>query len=142
VTVPGAPPFLAVAPPPDADEPTFRDWVDTTFGAGFAKHFFEPYNRKMWRRDLAEVTGDWVSWSIPRPELADVLRGAITRSDKAYGYNPAFLYPRAGGIDHLPRALAATLPAGTVRTGAAVTGLDAGARRVICADGATHDAGP
>ena len=140
VPLDGAPPFLAVAPPPADDEPTFRDWIDQTFGAGFAKHFFVPYNGKLWRRDLGEVTGDWVSWSIPRPELGDVLRGAITTSDKAFGYNPAFLYPAAGGIDHLPRALAATLPDGTVRTGAAVTGLHAGRRRVTLDDGGGHDA--
>ena len=133
-------PFLAVAPPPAAGEASFADWIHGTFGDGFAKHFFEPYNRKMWRRDLSEVTGDWVSWSIPRPELADVLRGAITRSDKVFGYNPQFLYPEAGGIDHLPRSLAAQVPDAALRLECAAVQLEAGARRVTLSDGTTHDA--
>lgn len=137
--VDGGPEFLGTPPEPADDEPSFLTWIHRTFGAGFARHFFEPYNRKLWRRDLSEVTGDWVSWSIPRPELADVLRGAITGTDKAFGYNPEFLYPSAGGIDHLPRAVAATLDDGAVATGCDVTALEAGARRVTLADGTTHD---
>lgn len=130
-------PFLACSPPPAEGEPSFLDWIHATFGAGFAEHFFVPYNGKLWRRDLAEVTGDWVSWSIPRPELRDVLRGALTHSDKAFGYNPQFLYPAAGGIDHLPRSLAATLPEGVLRTGCAAVELHAAQRRVRLSDGST-----
>lgn len=128
-------PFLEVCDAPAPDEPTFLDWIHRTFGAGFAKHFFEPYNAKLWKRDLAEVTGDWVSWSIPRPELGDVLRGALTTNQKAFGYNPDFLYPSAGGIDHLPRALAADLPDDVVRLQCPVVELDAGTRTVHLADG-------
>ncbi|HTE05520.1 MAG TPA: FAD-dependent oxidoreductase [Planctomycetota bacterium] len=132
-------PFLALAGPAAPDEPSFADWVSATFGAGFARHFFEPYNRKLWQRELSELTSDWVSWSIPRPELADVLRGAITRQDKSFGYNPDFLYPREGGIDRLPRAIAARLPAGVLRTGATIAALDAGRRRVTLEGGETHE---
>jgi protoporphyrinogen oxidase len=131
-------PFLTARPAPAADEPNFHDWIRATFGEGFARHFFDPYNGKLWRRDLREVTGDWVSWSIPRPDLADVLRGAIGRSDKTFGYNPDFLYPSAGGIDALPRAIAAGLPAGVVRTGCAVEALHAGEGRVTLADGSSE----
>lgn len=131
-------PFLRCCPPPAEDEATFEDWIQGTFGAGFAKHFFTPYNGKMWRRPLSEVTGDWVSWSIPRPELADVLRGALTTSDKVFGYNPDFLYPAAGGIDHLPRSVAATLPAGQVRLETAAVALEAGSRTVQLSDGSSE----
>ncbi|RKY17079.1 MAG: hypothetical protein DRQ55_16620 [Planctomycetota bacterium] len=138
--LPGAPPFLKLCPPVQPDEPSFLDWIHSTFGAGFAKHFFEPYNGKMWRRDLSQVTGDWVSWSIPRPDLSDVLRGAITSSETVFGYNPDFLYPTAGGIDHLPRAIAAKLEPGVVRTSLAAESLEAGARRVHFSDG-SHEQG-
>lgn len=83
---------------------SFRDWVLRTFGAGIAKHFMFPYNEKLWRRDLRELSSDWVSWSIPKPGLGDVLQGALGPSEKAFGYNPTFLYPRADGIRALPRA--------------------------------------
>ncbi|HZJ72001.1 MAG TPA: FAD-dependent oxidoreductase [Planctomycetota bacterium] len=133
-------PFLAVAPEAAPDEPSFLDWVLDNFGAGFAKHFFLPYNTKLWRRELSEITGDWVSWSIPRPELADVLRGALAGNERRFGYNPEFLYPRAGGIDALPRAIATGLAPGVVRTGCAIAALDAGRRTVTLEGGERLDA--
>jgi protoporphyrinogen oxidase len=132
-------PWLTVAPPAADGEPSFLDWTRRTFGDGFTRHFFTPYNEKLWRRPLSQVTADWTSWSIPRPELADVLRGALAVSEKAFGYNPQFLYPREGGIDRLPRALAATLPAGVLRVNAPAAGLHAGRRRVRLANGETHE---
>lgn len=83
---------------------TFHEWILRTFGKGIARHFMIPYNEKLWRRDLRELLSDWVSWSIPKPGLGDVLQGALGRNDKAFGYNPSFLYPRADGIRALPRA--------------------------------------
>ncbi|MBI2962858.1 MAG: FAD-dependent oxidoreductase, partial [Deltaproteobacteria bacterium] len=50
------------------------------------------------------LTADWVSWSIPKPAWEDVVRGAQGTNRRTFGYNPSFLYPAAGGIDHLPRA--------------------------------------
>src|SRR3989475_7948976 len=44
------------------------------------------------------------SWLVPKPDLKDVINGALGIKDKAFGYNPTFLYPAQGGISVLPRA--------------------------------------
>src|SRR2546427_10089117 len=44
------------------------------------------------------------SWLVPKPDLKDVINGALGIKDKAFGYNPTFLYPAQGGIGMLPRA--------------------------------------
>src|SRR5215475_11299881 len=51
----------------------FHDWVVCTFGTGIAKHFMLPYNEKFWKQDLLTITSDWVSWSIPKPTLEEVV---------------------------------------------------------------------
>ena len=84
----------------------FHDWVLKTFGSGIAKHFMLPYNEKFWKMDLAEITADWVSWSIPKPSLEEVINGALGLTNNGMGYNPRFIYPKVGGIDCLPQALA------------------------------------
>jgi protoporphyrinogen oxidase len=115
------------------EPPSFHDWVLATFGAGIAHHFMFPYNEKLWRRDLREVTSDWVAWSIPKPPLEDVLRGALGPSEKAFGYNPSFLYPRADGIRALPRAFASQVR--PVETGRTAVAVDLARREVRFADG-------
>jgi protoporphyrinogen oxidase len=84
----------------------FHDWVVRTFGTGIAQHFMLPYNEKFWKQDLRTITSDWVSWSIPKPSLEEVVNGALGLTNKGMGYNPKFIYPRSGGIDCLPQALA------------------------------------
>ncbi len=100
----------------------FHEWVVRTFGSGIAKHFMLPYNEKFWKRDLREITADWVSWSIPKPTLEEVVNGALGVTNTGMGYNPRFSYPSQGGIECLPNALAASLDA--IHTGHVLTRVD------------------
>jgi len=93
----------------------FRDWILHSFGEGFAGHFFFPFNEKFFKRDLSEITDEWVSWSIPRPDLKEVVDGALGVQKSDFGYNVEFYYPE-GGIEELPRALAGSIHGG-IETG-------------------------
>ena len=92
--------------PSNGGPKNFHDWVLKTFGSGIAKYFMLPYNEKFWKQDLRTITADWVSWSIPKPSLDDVVNGALGLTNKGMGYNPRFIYPKSGGIECLPQALA------------------------------------
>src|SRR3989454_363120 len=118
---------------PDPSRLNFRDWTERSFGAGIARHFLVPYNTKLWRTDLDEIECGWVSWSIPRPTLKEVLDGAFGTTVRGLGYNPTFLYPRRGGIIVLPEALARR--GAEVRFNETVTAVDAAARAVHLAGG-------
>ncbi|MFQ5877312.1 MAG: protoporphyrinogen/coproporphyrinogen oxidase [Acidobacteriota bacterium] len=118
---------------PDPSRLSLRRWVESTFGRGIAEHFMIPYNSKLWRTDLDEIECGWVSWSIPRPTLREVLSGAFGATVRGLGYNPTFLYPRRGGISILPAALAARVS--ELRLGRTVTAVDATARIVELEDG-------
>jgi protoporphyrinogen oxidase len=93
-------------PPPTDPAVSFRDWALRTLGRGIAESVLFPYNGKLFRRDPAEMTADWVSWAIPRPTVAEVVRGALGLVNRGMGYNSTFRYPRRGGIDVVPRAFA------------------------------------
>ena len=96
----------------------FAGWILHTFGPGFARRFFFPFNEKLWQRDLREMTADWVSWAIPRPSLEEVIAGALGPETGRFGYNQTFVYPREGGIESLVRALAGAV--GRIETNRAV----------------------
>ena len=106
----------------------FQDWILHTFGSGIARHFMLPFNEKFWKVDLREITADWVSWSIPKPTLEEVVDGALGLENKGMGYNPRFYYPKSGGIDCLPHALARHLQ--HVYTGHDLEAID-GENRVV-----------
>jgi protoporphyrinogen oxidase len=87
--------------------PSFKRWILDNLGEGIARHFMVPFNEKLWQVPLDELTSDWVSWLVPKPAVKDVINGALGIKDKAFGYNPSFLYPNRGGIGALPNALLA-----------------------------------
>lgn len=88
----------------------FVTWIKRTFGKGMGRHFFFPYNEKLWGIPLKEIDPRELLWSIPRPTLPQVVEGALGIQNKGMGYNPLFYYPADGGIGELPRAIAQWLP--------------------------------
>lgn len=115
-------------------EPTdFEGWVLHHFGAGFARHFFFPFNRKFFKMDLRKMDTEWAHWSIPRPTLEEAEAGATAVSAKAFGYNARFFYPR-GGIEELPKALSALLSR-PVETGVELLELDLAERLAMLSTG-------
>lgn len=127
-------PAEAAAAPPRS----FHAWVLETFGAGIAKHFMFPYNQKIWRTPLTELSADWVAWAIPKPTLDEFLNGALGIRNPAFGYNPTFLYPKTGGAERLPQAFLRHLRPDRVHYGKQVVAIDAAARRIRFADQSTY----
>lgn len=89
---------------------SFEQWVLGRFGEGFARHFFFPYNRKLYRAEPGELSLDWVGRYVPKPTLEEVLDGAFGLHRAPVGYNAEFRYPREGGIRLLGDAVAARVP--------------------------------
>jgi protoporphyrinogen oxidase len=123
--------LLAGEKPEEARD--FHEWTLRCFGAGIARHFMVPYNTKLFRRDLREMTADWVSWSVPRPSLEQVVRGALGSRVEGMGYNPTFLYPAEGGIEIIAQALGRE--ARGIRLGTPVARVDLERRVVQLHDG-------
>jgi protoporphyrinogen oxidase len=92
------------------DKPAnFLDWIMATFGEGIAKHYFIPYNLKVWKYPLERMSIDWVFGRVPSPDVRDMMRGALGIQNQEFGPNAEFQYPRRGGIGMLPRGLASSI---------------------------------
>ena len=111
--------LLGIRPPEGA---SFERWCRDTFGEGICRNFMFPYNLKLWRRPLSELTTDWQGRFLPKPSPEEVLNGALLDQRKSFGYNAAFRYPLRGGSQALPDALAARVR--NLRLGARVLRVD------------------
>jgi len=111
----------------------FGEWLKATFGEGMYRHFFRPYNEKFWKCGLDEILPDWTSWSVPRPDVHAVVRGALGIENRRMGYNSTFYYPRRGGIGALAETLAGEVKSLIRRK--RVVEIDARRRKVILSDG-------
>jgi len=120
-------------PVPEDPALSFRDWSNAALGRGISDAFMFPYNTKLFRRQPEEMTADWVSWAVPRPNLTEVVRGALGIANEGMGYNSSFRYPKRGGIEVVPNAFAAR--AKNLRTRARVAAVDFGERVVTLDSG-------
>jgi len=78
---------------------TFHEWVLTNFGPGFGKHFFFPYQKKIFAYDIRKITASWTGRFVPSTSLQQIIEGALKDTfDPTIGYNSQFFYPKQGGI--------------------------------------------
>ncbi len=117
---------------PDMD---FETWILATFGAGIARYFMTPYNRKVWATPLTAMSARWIAERVSVVDYAHALANVRDgRDDVAWGPNNTFAFPRAGGTGEIYRRLALRL-ADRLRYRTAVVEIDADGRLLRTADG-------
>ncbi|MBC8072276.1 MAG: FAD-dependent oxidoreductase, partial [Deltaproteobacteria bacterium] len=125
---------------PESASSSLQEFAERRFGAGIARHFFVPYNTKLWGVAPDRMSSSWVTRYIPVPEPSQIIAGAIGLTQEGLGYNARFLYPRVGGIDALPEAMRVRLEQrGDVELalGAALERVDP-RERTVTIGGRTH----
>ncbi|HJT88707.1 MAG TPA: NAD(P)-binding protein, partial [Bryobacteraceae bacterium] len=56
----------------------FEEFIYQVWGAGIARHFAVPYNRKLWAVPLAEMETSWLGGRVPLPDLEEMIEGALS----------------------------------------------------------------
>ena len=78
----------------------FYEWIYGFFGEEMGKTYLEPYNQKIWKRDLKKIDADWVfaPGRLPFPNLEDLVRAVAGIETTGYKEQAIFSYPKVGGI--------------------------------------------
>jgi len=87
----------------------FKSWILWRFGAGIAEHFMTPYNEKIWKRELDQISSGWVAGRVPDAPIEDVLKSAIGMRTEGYTHQAIFYYPKSGGFQAITDRIAASL---------------------------------
>lgn len=84
-----------------AAPPNFEQFIHQVWGAGIARHFAIPYNKKLWTVPLSEMETSWLGGRVPLPNLEEIIEGALEPVAKPMGPNARFGYPLRGGFQAL-----------------------------------------
>ncbi|MBN2489965.1 MAG: FAD-dependent oxidoreductase [Planctomycetes bacterium] len=88
---------------------SLREWIYWRFGDGIAESFMIPYNEKIWKSDLRDMSFDWVADRVPDAPPDDVIRSAVGIRTEGYTHQLQFGYPLRGGMQALADATAAPI---------------------------------
>ena len=83
----------------------FLEWLYYVFGNCIVNTYLKPYNEKLWKIDLSEVTLEWVQGRVPTPPIEDVMKAAVGLDTEGYKHQLNFYYPLRGGIESLIKSL-------------------------------------
>ena len=64
----------------------------------------DPYNEKIWKRPLEQITSDWVAGRVPDAPVEDVLRAAVGIRTEGYTHQAIFFYPSRAASRGSPTA--------------------------------------
>ncbi|MDQ3260831.1 MAG: FAD-dependent oxidoreductase, partial [Pseudomonadota bacterium] len=112
----------------------FEDFIYNVWGAGVAKHFAIPYNKKLWAVPLSQMETSWLGGRVPLPNLEEMIDGALRPVAKPMGPNARFGYPLKGGFQALMDGFLPHLK-GTLELNASVARISIAARTVTLSDG-------
>jgi protoporphyrinogen oxidase len=78
----------------------FMEWIAKTFGHDVAKDYLIPYNEKIWKRPLDQISayGVYIPSRLPIPSMEDVIKATAGIPVVGCKEQAVFYYPRKGGI--------------------------------------------
>ena len=90
--------FVEERQAPERPIDNYADWLLASFGRSFAELFPMQYTRKYHTTPAGNMSTDWLGPRIYRPNLEEVLKGAISATAPHVHYITHFRYPSQGGF--------------------------------------------
>jgi protoporphyrinogen oxidase len=125
--------FIQAQTTDDSKIANYADWLRASFGNTFAETFPMEYTIKYHTTTAENMSTDWLGPRLYRPDLAEVLRGALTPLTPDVHYIDNFRYPSRGGFVSY---LQPFMPQTDLRLGHQLTHIDPQQQTLHFANGA------
>ncbi|MDR1055897.1 MAG: NAD(P)-binding protein [Prevotellaceae bacterium] len=76
------------------------------FGDTLYKYYFQPYNEKIWRKDLKKVPLSWLGGKLPMPTPEEIIYNNFNHVKEMNMVHSTFFYPKNNGSQFLADRLA------------------------------------
>lgn len=84
----------------------FEDFLLSRFGKTLYMLYFQPYNYKVWRRDLKHVPISWLEGKLPMPSVEEMFYNNMNHLEERQFVHSSFYYPIKGGSQFLANRFA------------------------------------
>lgn len=83
------------------DYDSFGDFLRWRFGKTLYNLYFQPYNEKVWRRDLTTVPMSWMEGKLPMPTTKEMRDYNNNRVEEKKFVHSTFWYEKKGGSQYI-----------------------------------------
>ncbi len=88
---------------------TFEDFLKFRFGETLYKYYFQPYNYKIWKKDLSKIPISWLEGKLPMPTVEEIIYNNINHIEERKFVHSTFYYPNKGGSQFIAERLSKNL---------------------------------
>ena len=99
----------------------FEEFLRGRFGDTLYKIYFQPYNEKVWRRDLKQVPLSWLEGKLPMPTVQEMIFNNINHIKEKAFVHSTFWYEKENGSQYIANKLAEGLD---IRYNTNITAID------------------
>ncbi len=89
--------LLAIAAVESQSVENFQDFLQYRFGETLYRLYFEPYNKKVWRRSLSDVPIAWLAGKLPMPTVEEIIYNNFNRVAEKQFVHSSFFYELHNG---------------------------------------------
>lgn len=91
------------------DYDSFGDFLRWRFGKTLYNLYFQPYNEKVWRRDLTTVPMSWMEGKLPMPTTQEMRNNNANKVEEKAFVHSSFWYEKKNGSQYIADKLASGL---------------------------------
>lgn len=84
----------------------FEEFLKGRFGDTLYNLYFQPYNEKVWRRDLKKVPLSWLEGKLPMPTVEEMIYNNMNHVQEKAFVHSSFWYERKNGSQFIADRLA------------------------------------
>lgn len=84
----------------------FEEFLRNQFGETLYRLYFQPYNRKVWHRELTQIPLSWLEGKLPMPTVEEMIYNNMNHVEERDFVHSSFFYPLQGGSQFLADRLA------------------------------------
>lgn len=88
------------------DYDSFGDFLRWRFGKTLYNLYFQPYNEKVWRRDLTTVPMSWMEGKLPMPTTQEMRDNNVNKVEEKAFVHSTFWYEKKDGSQYIANKLA------------------------------------
>lgn len=88
------------------DYDSFGNFLFWRFGKTLYNLYFQPYNEKVWRRDLSSVPMSWMEGKLPMPSTQDMRDNNANKVEEKAFVHSSFWYEKKDGSQYIADKLA------------------------------------
>jgi protoporphyrinogen oxidase len=84
----------------------FEEFLRGRFGDTLYKEYFQPYNEKIWHRDLKKIPLFWLEGKLPMPSVDEIIYNNFNHVKEFNMVHSSFYYPQSNGSQFIADRLA------------------------------------